>query len=292
MEYGLEIIEKKLKETILSELNRAALLFRLHSRIKERGSIIEKIKRKGYNFESKLMQDLIGFRITTYFNDDVRIAVDICNKLFEKVELVYDEPDIDVFKPLRKNMICKFPKEVLQVFYDMKNTNEYFKIIDDTFEIQFRTTLSEGWHEVDHNLRYKCKRDWEELQNESRMLNGIYASLETSDQALKALFEDISYHHYKTKRWEALLRNKFRLRFLAQPLQDDLIEILNEDKEIGRQIFKINRNKIIETYINSTLSFPMSYSSMVFFINFYFLKNEEITKLTPEILIYEFNLCK
>jgi hypothetical protein len=42
--------------------------------------------------------------------------------------------------------------------------------------------------------------DWIDLTEESRMLNGIYATLETNDQALKALFDDISYHHYKAKK--------------------------------------------------------------------------------------------
>src|SRR5690606_280477 len=110
---------------------------------------------------------------------------------------------------------------------EIKNTNSDFELIDNTFEIQFRTTLSEGWHEVDHLMRYKCKSDWQELTSESRMLNGIYATLETNDQALKALFDDISYHHYKAKQWEAMLRNKLRLRFSLNKRDEEIIQHLN-----------------------------------------------------------------
>ncbi|MBK7959276.1 MAG: hypothetical protein IPK03_14995 [Bacteroidetes bacterium] len=28
-------------------------------------------------------------------------------------------------------------------------------LVDSTFEVQLRTILSEGWHEIDHDLRYK-----------------------------------------------------------------------------------------------------------------------------------------
>jgi putative GTP pyrophosphokinase len=137
------------------------------------------------------MQDLLGFRVTTYFSDDLKIVIDLCEKIFKKVELVYDERTTEIFKPLRNNMICKIPVDESKIFYELLASNPQFKGIDNTFEIQFRTTLSEGWHEVDHMMRYKCKPDWSDLITESRMLNGIYATLETNDQVLKALFVSV-----------------------------------------------------------------------------------------------------
>ncbi|WP_202796549.1 hypothetical protein, partial [Thermophagus xiamenensis] len=64
-------------------------------------------------------------------------------------------------------------------------------MIDNTFEVQLRTILSEGWHEVDHSLRYKCKDDWKDYPDQERLLNGIYAALETNDSTLKSLFREI-----------------------------------------------------------------------------------------------------
>lgn len=290
VEYGLEIIEKKLKEKLINELTRTGLLFRLFSRVKEQTSIEEKFTRKTYETRGALMQDLIGFRVTTYFSDDLKIVVDLCEKIFGKIELVYDEPNTEVFKPLRKNMICRMPKDESDIFTAIKSTNAHYALIDDTFEIQFRTTLSEGWHEVDHLMRYKCKPDWAELTTESRMLNGIYATLETNDQALKALFDDISYNHYKSKKWEAMLRNKLRLRFMLQNLDSEIVDHLNKNIEVCKKIFKLNRNKIINTYINSTLSFPVTFDNWIFFINYCFLKDDYIIAKTPSFLLQEFEL--
>jgi putative GTP pyrophosphokinase len=290
-EYGLEIIEKRLKEKLVNELTRTGLLFRLFSRVKEQTSIDEKFTRKSYSADGELMQDLIGFRITTYFSDDVKIVVDLCEKIFGKVDLVYDEPSSEVFKPLRKNMVCRMPKYETEVFMEMKPNNPNYNLIDNTFEIQFRTTLSEGWHEVDHLMRYKCKPDWEPLTTEGRMLNGIYATLETNDQALKALFDDISYQHYKAKKWEAMLRNKLRLRFLQKELDPEIVLYLNENLEVGKKLFKLNRNKILKTYIESTLSFPVTFDNWMYFINYYFLKVEFITSKTQSILLDEFELA-
>lgn len=290
-EYGLEIIEKRLKEKLVNELARTGLLFRLFTRVKEQTSIEEKFTRKTYSLDTELMQDLIGFRITTYFSDDVKIIVDLCEKIFEKVELIYDEPSSEVFKPLRKNMVCRMPEYETGVFEEMKPNNPQYNLIDNTFEIQFRTTLSEGWHEVDHLMRYKCKPDWVPLNTEGRMLNGIYATLETNDQALKALFDDISYQHYKAKKWEAMLRNKLRLRFLLKELDVEIVDYLNGNSEIGKKIFKLNRNTILKTYIDSTLAFPVTFDNWIYFINYYFLKDKFITSKTKAILQDEFEIA-
>lgn len=289
-EYSLEIIEKHLKERLIIELTRSGILFRLFSRIKDKVSILEKFDRKDYSSQGDLMQDLFGFRITTYFSDDVKIVVELCQKLFERIELIYDEPEIDVFKPLRKNMICRLPNDLSIIFEEFKSRNEKFNLIDNTFEIQFRTTLSEGWHEVDHLMRYKCKTDWVDLNTESRMLNGIYATLETNDQALKALFDDISYQHYKAKRWEAMIRNQFRLRFNLQPLDIQIVNYLNENPHIGKRIFKLNRIRIIDTYVNSTLTLPITFNSFIYFVNYCYLKDDRIKELTPQIFLEELEL--
>lgn len=290
VEYGIEIIERKIREKLANELARTGLLFRLFSRVKDSTSIQDKFSRKNYSADAALMQDLIGFRITTYFYDDVKIIVDLCERLFGKVELIYDEPDTEVFKPLRKNMICRIPLDQNTIFQDIKNGNSDFDLIDNTFEIQFRTTLSEGWHEVDHLMRYKCTPDWLELTNESRMLNGIYATLETNDQALKALFDDISYLHFKGQRWEAMFRNKFRLRFTLQPLDQDILLYLDKNLLVAKEFYKVDRIAAITMYIKSTLSFPTTFDNWMYFINHVFVKDAFISSKSPEFLIEEFNL--
>ena len=75
----------------------------------------------------------------------------------------------------------------------------YEDLIDNTYEVQIRTILSEGWHEVEHDLRYKCKEEWNEFKEESRLLNGIYATLESSEWSMLTLFDRLSYSQYKNK---------------------------------------------------------------------------------------------
>ncbi|MCK6612372.1 MAG: RelA/SpoT domain-containing protein [Bacteroidia bacterium] len=290
IDQSLELIERRLKAQLVQELSRTGLLFRLFSRVKEPTSIKEKFTRKSYSADEKKMQDLVGFRITTYFSDDLKIVVDLCKKLFDVIDLEYDTPKAEEFKPLRKNMVCRMPEEQNGIFQELARASRDYELIDNTFEIQFRTTLSEGWHEVDHLMRYKCKPDWADLTEESRMLNGIYATLETNDQALKALFDDISYHHYKAKKWEAMLRNKLRLRFNLENLDGEIVNYLNDKPEVGKKLFKLNRNRMINEYINSTLSFPTTFDNWMFFINYAFLQDEFILSKTPDFLMEDFKL--
>ena len=290
MNYGIENIRKELEKLLSNELKRIGILCRLFSRIKDSNSIKDKLDKKKYYKSDKLMQDLFGFRVATYFNDDLEIVVELCQNLFQKEELVYDEPKAEEFRPLRKNMICRLPADLLMTYNEVKCSNEeLYKFIDSTFEIQFRTTLSEGWHEVEHLMRYKCKSEWEQLQNENRMLNGIYATLETSDQALKALFDNVAYHHYKQKNWEAMLRNKLRLQFSLNSLDNQFKKYLNENPNIGKEIFKLDRNEIIYKYIEAKLYLPTTFDNWFLFINYFFCKDQEILSKTPDALIREFS---
>ena len=78
-----------------------------------------------------------------------------------------------------------------------------------TFEVQIRTTFSEGWHEVDHEVRYKHKEAWEQHYEFSRELNGIYATLEVCDRSMVNLLERLAYRNYKNMEIEAMVRHKF-----------------------------------------------------------------------------------
>jgi ppGpp synthetase/RelA/SpoT-type nucleotidyltranferase len=288
MNDGLILIERNIKEQIEASLKRTGLLYRLFSRIKGTNSIREKIERKSYETNGKQMQDIIGFRITTYFSDDVNVLVDYFSSCFEKVDLQYDNPDKEVFKPLRKNLVCRMFGGNLQIFNDLKKSYlDDFNLIDSTFEIQFRTTLSEGWHEVDHNMKYKCQNEWKDSQ--IRILNGIYATLETSDHALITLFEDNAYQHYKEKNWTGMLRNKYRLRFDLKPLSSEISILLNRDNDLAKHLFKIGRRDIVNQIMNTNIRLKITFDNIVFLCNYLKMKNTEIYGLTPDILKDDFN---
>lgn len=284
----LNLIERDIKENINSDLQRLGVMYRLFSRVKEPESINEKIIRKGYSESGKKMQDVIGFRIVTYFYDDVKLLFDFFRKRLNEVGFEFDEAKTNVFEPLRKNLVCRFENENETRFNDLLASDPNYKMVDSTFEIQFRTSFSEGWHEVEHNMRYKCKDEWNELTNEWRTLNGMYAVMETSDQALKGLFEDISYHHFKKNNWEGMLRNKFRLRFKLEELRPDICAAFNKNKDLAKLIFKSDRNKILWSYIDSGLVMHMSMNNLVFLINHLRIKDNLLESITPQILKDDF----
>ncbi|EEV5679197.1 RelA/SpoT domain-containing protein, partial [Escherichia coli] len=203
----LRIIQS-LQKDIEDELNRIGLLYRFFSRTKSESSIIKKYEKEPnkYSEDGKKIQDLFGVRIILYFPDDLFIAQKTLEKLFEIESKTVDETTANLFAATRCNYVFKLPEVLSNDSVLLKK----YSYIDTTFEVQFRTILSEGWHEVEHDLRYKCKEDWVEHNDLSRALNGIYASLETSDWGIMKLFEDLAYRNYKSSAWSAMLRNKLR----------------------------------------------------------------------------------
>jgi ppGpp synthetase/RelA/SpoT-type nucleotidyltranferase len=293
---GFQLIEEEICQKITDELDKVGLLYRIFSRSKDEKSIFEKIDRKALEgnpyFENKrLIQDIIGIRVVTYFRDDVELVKEILSKILDYKCEEIDSPDLTVFKPKRTNIICSFSEHQTETFNEVKLSinKDYFKILDSTFELQLRTILSEGWHEIDHSLRYKCKSDWSGHYENERLLNGIYASLESNDIALKNLFNELAYKHFKSKNWEGLIRNKFRLRFQLTPLKEEIKSILNENIEIGKHLIKIERESFILKLYELDITLPVNMNNLVFLLNALVIKNKDLLNITPEIILHEIN---
>ena len=270
------LIVKELHQLIEEELQRVGIQCRVFSRVKEYDSLREKVERKKlenegkpyYTKEGKKIQDIVGIRIVTYFYEDVELLWNICAKMFTVVDKATADITESNFQPLRKNMVCQMPddqKQMLREFINSVN-DDIHEIIDSTFEIQFRTILSEGWHEVDHILRYKCKDDWKNLLQESRMFNGIYATLETSDKALEALFNDLAHNHYKNKNWSAMLRFKYKMHFSQGDLSHQLNTILNENHDFAKFLYLYRRHDLLEFIALSNLKIMLSLNNLIYVI--------------------------
>lgn len=288
---GFQIIEEEICETIKDQLDSVGILYRMFSRAKDEKSILEKITRKEkegkpYSIDGKRIQDIIGIRIITYFKDDVELVKTILEKKLEFIDEEIDTPELTVFSPKRTNIVCALNFEQRNIFKDVQKTskNDSYKLLDMTFELQLRTILSEGWHEVDHNLRYKCKDDWNGHYENERILNGIYANLETNDIVLKNLFNELAYKHFKNKNWEGLIRNKFRLRFQSIPLKKELCDILDSNQNLAKELFKLEREEVLYTIFQSDLSLPINLNNLLYQVNMLFLKNKDISELTPSII--------
>ncbi|HGU3926376.1 TPA: RelA/SpoT protein, partial [Escherichia coli] len=139
--------------------------------------------------------------------------------------------------------------------------------IDSTFELQIRSILSEGWHEVEHDLRYKAQYDWDGHDTESRKLNGIYATLETSEWTMIKIFDELAYKHYKNKNWNGMLRQKLRLRLGTQELHHDIINVLNNNPGVAKDIFRISRKDLLNKMSEKRFSLPINLNTLVYFCN-------------------------
>lgn len=287
----LQHIGSTIADDIRNIIDSLCIHYRLHWRIKESDSLKDKIKSKGdgyYSFEGKKVQDIIGFRITTYFYDDVKILWDIFRTKYQIIDEEYDTEKVNIFAPLRKNMVCKMPKDLSTMHQSLTKSDDNYALTDDTFEIQFRSTFSEGWHEIDHALRYKCKDDWSGYEDEERFFNGTFAALESIDRMLKSLFEDLAYNHYKQKNWEAMLRTKFRLHFHKTPFS--LSAYLDNNPDLAKIIIRCDRESILTTMARYNIYIPMNYDNLFWLIMYLEApKDHEVHSKIPIPFLTEWN---
>lgn len=281
------IIRKKLHENIERYLSEAGLLFRVFSRVKSAESLSLKIERgDGKYGENKKIQDLFGVRVVLYFPDDVDIAQEVIKNRYEYRDesSTIDVPTKELFNATRYNLIFKLPEHQSEQSMTLENND----LIDNTFEVQIRTVLSEGWHEVEHDLRYKCKDDWVGHDDLYRALNGILATLETSEWSMLKLFEELSFRHYKKKEWAQMLRSTFRLR-AGNELSENINKILDDDNNIGKELFKVDRNKFTRKVLSNGMDLPINLDNLVYICNYFFIKSVKITEITPMPILDELN---
>jgi ppGpp synthetase/RelA/SpoT-type nucleotidyltranferase len=276
-------IAHDLERDISKHFDKCGLFYRIFSRCKSANSTVSKLKLKSkkYEEENKKMQDLLGVRLALYFKDDIDVCINIITSHYNIIEIVRDEEHTDTFSPIKLNIVCEMPKTLASLF-----SSEIWDFpIDKTFEIQIRTIFSEGWHEVEHDLRYKHKSDWDEHLDLSRNLNGIFATLETCDWAILNVFEQLSYQKYKTHDWNAMLRNHFRIRTDENTLSPQLEKIFNENPAVAKEFLKSDRKVLLLWLSNPIIKpYPKNLSTIVFITNALIVKNKDIFDITPSLI--------
>lgn len=269
-------------------LEKCGLYYRLFTRTKTAASTRSKLKAKNYT-DGKRMQDLFGIRIASYFQDDQAICRRIVEDQFSVVSVTEDRPDPNTFSPTRLNLICKLPMACRQVmpggiFEDYP--------IDSTVEIQLRTVFSEGWHEVEHDLRYKAKSDWNGSADLSRALNGIFATLITCDWSMLNIFDELSYRKYREKDWTAMLKNKLRIHVEEPPLSPELCELFNQHPELAAELYQLDRSSLLNFISDGRFpGMEKTLDNLVFLMNALYMHNRTITAITPDRLLEDVEAC-
>ena len=285
MEMDFEKLNERcdhITDAIREILTSCGLYFRIFSRVKSPESIAAKIKRGNYGTEEnpKKIQDLLGLRVVLYYYDDLSICRDIMESTFKLVDhWSRNNFNADEFKATKINGVFHYPSE----YFNAYKKDMWTLPIDTTFEIQFRTMFFEGWHEIEHDMRYKSllsdDQFWEGSEELSRILNCILANLELSDWSLVQLFEQLSYNHYKNGNWELMLKSHFRIKMdESEKLSPEIITIFNNDRETAKKFFKCSRHDLIKELLK--LDHPhVNYNLIVSLINNLYVHNHDIAQI-------------
>ena len=281
---------REITEELEESLHKAGIFYRIFSRAKGRDSTMAKLLKKGniYKQERRKMQDIVGIRIVFYFIEDVEIFHQYLKQNADYIEEsnssaeMNEQQKTEIFAPTRLNLIYLD----LRDFKDSQGKDIDISLIDNTYEVQLRTVLSEGWHEVEHDLRYKCKEDkwWNNCRIESRMLNGVYASLETNERTLEVIFSNMAYKNYKNNEWVPMLRNHFRLRFVSQNLDSSLKEILDNNNDIAKEFLRYERSFLQEKLFKLSIAYPLNINNLIFLLNRLTCDSKNIRNEEPNVI--------
>lgn len=243
----LEGIGERLEEDITGILDRAGIYFRIFHRAKTPFSIARKLEKDGYGFEDgeKKLQDLIGLRVVVYYYDDMAIIRTILEETFRRVgEWSQTGTTEEEFKATKLNGVFRVPDEYQRIY----NGDISGIPADFTFEVQLRTISFEGWHEIEHDMRYKSTHGdefWRNNEDLSRTLNCVLANLELCDWSTLSVFDKLAEYHFHEGNWEMMMKGKYRLRFDVQPLAPELVEFLNENPEVAYCLYRSERDQVI-----------------------------------------------
>ena len=149
----------------------------IECRLKSPGSMLEKLRRKGYPIEMQSLRegilDIAGVRVVCNYLNDVNLVAD----------LLLSQGDIRLLK--KKDFISN-PKPngyrslhlIVSVPIFLAGTTEHIPV-----EIQIRTIAMDYWASLEHHLKYKTENDVSDslkcrLKHDADLLSAIDADLQ------------------------------------------------------------------------------------------------------------------
>ena len=279
MQRTLEDIAEILSSDISSSLSRCGLMFRIFHRVKSESSTRHKLQFK-YADKKVRLQDMIGIRIVVYFQDDVDLLA-LYYSVGDVVKKAIDEFDTSTFRPQRLNITSRIPEDMVDEFIAAL-PEEWGDRVEPTYEIQIRTVFSEGWHEVEHDLRYKCKEDWNGCEPYSRALNGVIATLETAEWNMKASFAEMARENFRLSNYTAMIRNKFRLRFSSRSLSESTDAYLKANRELAEAVLNADRLIVVYTLLTHDADCELTHDNLLFLINRIEMMDSGLMSIEPE----------
>lgn len=278
-------VKMSLLNTLVTKLNNAGIYFNSTSRIKSESSLLHKLETGKYSMQEggRKIQDIIGIRINLFYLEDM----DICEKILEETFLLDNwsktKNEENKFEAQKCNGVFRIPSKYLRNI----PASVWNKPFDQTFEVQLRTVLFEGWHEIEHEMRYKYKLGsdsketdlWTGHEDLSRVMNSIIANLELCDWSIMQIFNSIHDSQYKEKNWENAIRSKYRLRITQDPLKPELREYLDNNPDIVAQFHTVSKRDLVEILLNKKYHKELTPDRVIYLINKEIVHNEYISRL-------------
>ena len=278
-------VKMSLLNTLVTKLNNAGIYFNSTSRIKSESSLLHKLETGKYSMQEggRKIQDIIGIRINLFYLEDM----DICEKILEETFLLDNwsktKNEENKFEAQKCNGVFRIPSKYLRNI----PASVWNKPFDQTFEVQLRTVLFEGWHEIEHEMRYKYKLGsdsketdlWTGHEDLSRVMNSIIANLELCDWSIMQIFNSIHDSQYKEKNWENAIRSKYRLRITQDPLKPELREYLDNNPDIVAQFHTVSKRELVEILLNKKYHKELTPDRVIYLINKEIVHNEYISRL-------------
>ena len=278
-------VKMSLLNTLVTKLNNAGIYFNSTSRIKSESSLLHKLETGKYSMQEggRKIQDIIGIRINLFYLEDM----DICEKILEETFLLDNwsktKNEENKFEAQKCNGVFRIPSKYLRNI----PASVWNKPFDQTFEVHLRTVLFEGWHEIEHEMRYKYKLGsdsketdlWTGHEDLSRVMNSIIANLELCDWSIMQIFNSIHDSQYKEKNWENAIRSKYRLRITQDPLKPELREYLDNNPDIVAQFHTVSKRELVEILLNKKYHKELTPDRVIYLINKEIVHNEYISRL-------------
>jgi len=237
----------KLIEKIIN--NNDIVFQNISCRVKSEESFLKKCDNDKYNIPEKQITDVIGIRIITYTNKEVR---QICKIIEEEFEIDLKN-SVNKADSLADNKVGYLSVHFVASLSKQRNKlTEYSQIKNLKFEIQVRTLLQHAWAEIEHDKSYKFSGELrKDLKRNFSLIAGV---LELMDQEFEKLSDEID--NYAASVLEETENGNFDIAIDSTSLKEYMknkfekynMEINTIDSDIIKELkdFGLNTLKDIE----------------------------------------------
>jgi len=219
----------------------------IHFRVKEKGSLKEKIELKNKYSSLSEITDLVGVRVITYYSSDIEEVENVIKEHF----LVDEKNTIDKRKTHEPDRFGYMSLHyVVSINESRGGLAEYSAFLGMKFEIQIRTILQHTWAEIEHDLGYKSKNSVPNyIKRKFSILSGSLELIDSAFIDIRRMLNEYNTEAEKDAKSDASLLNM---------ASDDINDMYMKNFVVNSSAFDGMYKKYLE---KENLSYPTDDSS-------------------------------